>query len=134
MPPEAMIHRAHVILFVRDQSASRRFYADVLSLEPDLDVPGMTEFRLGDGCRLGLMPAAGVERLLGEAPTGPGGGLRGELYLYVDDPVVYHRRALGAGARELSPLARRDWGDLAAYSVDSDGHVLAFAAAPPRGG
>ena len=31
---------------------------------------------------------------------------------------------------ELDPLRARDWGHLAAYSLDPDGHVLAFAAAP----
>ena len=34
-----------------------------------------------------------------------------------------------AGARELSPMAMRSWGDAAAYSLDPDGHVLAVGAA-----
>ncbi|PJB30817.1 MAG: glyoxalase, partial [Deltaproteobacteria bacterium CG_4_9_14_3_um_filter_65_9] len=43
------------------------------------------------------------------------------------DPGASHRRALDNGARELSPLALRDWGHEAAYCLDLDGHVLAFA-------
>ena len=36
-------------------------------------------------------------------------------------------RAIEFGAREVSPLALRDWGHSVAYSLDPDGHVLAFA-------
>jgi uncharacterized glyoxalase superfamily protein PhnB len=46
----------------------------------------------------------------------------------VDAPETFHARAIQAGAIELSPLRLRDWGDLAAYSRDGDGHVIAFAA------
>jgi uncharacterized glyoxalase superfamily protein PhnB len=69
------------------------------------------------------MPEAGIRRLVGVEPTGN----RAELYLVVDDPAAFHARALAAGARELSPLRRRDWGDEAAYSLDPVGTVLAFA-------
>jgi len=49
-----------------------------------------------------------------------------ELYL-VEDAAAYHARARAAGAIELSALTRRSWGDNAAYSLDPDGHVVAFA-------
>ena len=39
----------------------------------------------------------------------------------------------GAGAAELDGLVKRDWGDVAAYSLDPDGHVLAFARGSPEG-
>lgn len=124
-----MAARAHFILYVRDQEASTRFYRVVLERAPSLDVPGMTEFALGDAV-LGLMPAAGIRRLLGDAlpdPARADGIPRAEIYLVVEDPGEHHRRALAAGARELSPLTPRDWGHEAAYSLDLDGHVLAFA-------
>ena len=124
-----MVHRAHFILFVRDQAASTRFFREVLAREPTLDVPGMTEIELVSGAVLGLMPEAGITRLLGAAvdPSRAGGAPRAELYLVVDDPAAHHARALSAGARELSALAPRDWGHEAAYCADPDGHVLAFA-------
>jgi len=120
----------HFILYVRDQERSRAFYEEVLAMAPRLHLPGMTEFELGDGCILGLMPAAGIKRLLGEKLPDPdnGDGIpRAELYLLVDDPAAYHRRSIEHGAIELSPLEERNWGDRAAYSLDPDGHVLAFA-------
>jgi catechol 2,3-dioxygenase-like lactoylglutathione lyase family enzyme len=125
-----MANAAHFILYVRDQARSRAFYAATLGSEPTLDVPGMTEFRLREGAILGLMPEAGIRRLLGAAlpdPASASGIPRAELYLLVDDPAAYHARALGAGAVELDALAVRDWGHAAAYSLDPDGHVVAFA-------
>jgi len=122
--------KAHFILYVSDQEASARFYENVLGTPPVLDVPGMTEFLLNDGAVLGLMPVAGIQRLLGERlprPDGAKGIPRSEVYLLVDDPALFHQRSLKYGGRELSPLSMRDWGHEAAYSMDAEGHVLVFA-------
>ncbi len=127
-----MTERALFVLYVRDQAASAAFYRRVFGREPVLDVPGMTEFDIARGARLGLMPEAGIRRLLGERlpdPSAASGTPRAELYLYVDDPAASHARALAAGASELSAPSLRDWGDLAAYALDPDGHVVAFAKA-----
>jgi len=124
----------HFILYVRDQTRSTAFYAQVLGVEPELNVPGMTEFRLSAETVLGLMPSAGIERLLGVAvgdAVPSAGAARAELYLVVEDAESYHRRAVEAGARELSPLSLRDWGHTVAYSIDADGYVLAFASRVP---
>lgn len=118
------------ILYVSDQGASTRFYESVLQRPPSLHEPGMTEFALGDGASLGLMPTAGLRRLLGDALPDPdlaAGIPRVEVYLVVQGAAEHHQRALAAGARELSPLLPRDWGQQVAYSIDLDGHVLAFA-------
>ncbi|MFO1266974.1 MAG: VOC family protein [Rubrivivax sp.] len=125
------ISAAHFILYVADQERARRFYAAALGIEPRLHVAGMTEFALAGGAVLGLMPAAGIAALLGPTlpdPHAAAGLPRAELYLLVERPAECHARALAAGARELSPLALRNWGHEAAYSLDPDGHVLAFAA------
>lgn len=128
---------SHFILYVADQARSAAFYRSILACAPRLDVPGMTEFDLPGGAVLGLMPEAGIRRLLGAAlpdPASARGIPRAELYLLVPDPNVFHQRAVTAGATELSPLLPRDWGHSAAYALDPDGHVLAFAGlAAPRG-
>ena len=120
------------VFYVRDQRASARFYAAALDAAPTLDVPGMTQFALPGGATLGLMPEAGITRLLGDAvdPSRAQGAARAELYLLVDDVDLAHRRARAAGARELSAPSARGWGDVAAYALDPDGHVLAFATRP----
>jgi catechol 2,3-dioxygenase-like lactoylglutathione lyase family enzyme len=121
---------SHFILYVADQARSTAFYARALGIEPRLQVPGMTEFALPGGGVLGLMPVAGIRTLLGAALPDPDlarGIPRAELYLLSPEPSACHARALAAGARELSPMLARDWGHVAAYSLDPDGHVLAFA-------
>lgn len=124
------MNAAHFILYTANQDASTAFYAHVLGYPPRLHVPGMTEFGLPGGAVLGLMPEAGIRRLLGEAlpdPAAAAGTPRAELYLVVEDAAALHQRALTAGARELSPVQRRAWGHDAGYSLDPDGHVLAAA-------
>ena len=121
--------KAHFILYVSDQDRSTAFYSAVLSMEPTLNVPGMKEFSVG-GAVLGLMPEDGIKRLLGtsiEHPERANGIPRAEVYLIVDDPEAFHQRSIAAGGRELSPLELRNWGHIAAYSQDPDGHILAFA-------
>lgn len=132
--------KVHFILYVSDQERSTAFYSDVLGEVPSLNVPGMTEFRLKDSTVLGLMPETGIVNLLGSAILNPAkarGAPRSEVYLVVENPAAFYARATAAGARGLSPLALRDWGHHAAYCLDPDGHVLAFAtpagAAPGQG-
>lgn len=117
------------ILYVKDQKTSADFYKKVFGTDPVLDVPGMTEFAL-ENTSIGLMPEKGIKSLLGVAMPDPANGSgipRAEIYLKVNQPDLFHKRALEAGAKELSPLSNRSWGDEVAYSMDLDGHVLAFA-------
>lgn len=120
----------YFLLYVNDQRRSAEFYTKVLGLDPILDVPGITEFRLKDDTVLAVMPVASAAKLIGgrhfpESATPP--SPKAEVYLVVDDPGRYHQRSLDSGATELSPMQSRKWGHRAAYSMDPDGHVLAFA-------
>ena len=123
---------SHFILYVADPRASAGFYSRVLGRPPSLDVPGMTEFELTPDSVLGLMPASGIRRLLGDPLpdlVAGNGVAKAELYLVVEGAQAHHARALAEGARELSPLGPRSWGHEVAYSLDPDGYVLAFAEA-----
>lgn len=119
------------MFYVANQDRARDFYRSALGSEPVLDVPGMTTFALTkEGASLGLMPEAGIRRLLGETLPDPAqatGVPRSELYLHVEDPEAALVRAEAAGGRLLSTLAARPWGDDAGYVLDLDGHVLVFA-------
>lgn len=120
----------HFILYVNNQADSTDFYRKTLAIEPILNVPGMTEFKLGDHCILGLMPSAGIKRLLGDTipdPERARGVPRAEIYLRVSDPEKALERAISFGAKELSPFQERNWGANAGYVMDQDGHVLAFS-------
>lgn len=121
---------AEFILFVQDQQRSRDFYAAILDQNPSLDVPGMTEFDLGPGCKLGLMPANGIAKIITPATPHPfdGQGIpRCELYLLVENASTYCQRATESGAVVVSELAPRNWGHSVAYFADWDGHILAIA-------
>jgi len=125
---------AHFILYVEDQARSAAFYREALRQAPTLDVPGMTEFRLAEGAVLGLMPEAGIKRLLGPALADPARGRgvpRAEIYLLAGAAGTRQQNAIAAGARELSPVQPRDWGHRVGYVLDPDGHVLAFAEKSP---
>jgi len=118
------------ILYVSDQKISRDFYSYVLNLAPSLDVEGMTEYILSDRTKLGLMPASGIKKILdGKTPDpeSSNGTPRCELYIFTDNAKTLCKRALAAGAVEISSMKKRDWGDSAAYYSDPDGHIVVFA-------
>jgi len=118
------------ILYVSNQKESSIFYQKLFRCSPDLDVPGMTEFIMSDCCKLGLMPNKGIAKILNEKVPHPdsGNGIpRCELYLYVDDLKYEFENALKSGAKLISPISERDWGDKACYFSDPDGHIIAFA-------
>jgi uncharacterized glyoxalase superfamily protein PhnB len=124
------MHPVHFILYVSSQETATAFYSTILDKTPVLNIPGMTEFRLNDSCKLGLMPNTGITKILGHALPHPetGSGIpRCELYLYVDDVETAFARATQHGAKVVSPPEDRNWGDRTCYLADADGHITAFA-------
>lgn len=125
-----MLKGLMIILYVEDQQASAAFYRALLGREASLDVPGMTEFDLTPGYTLGLMPNTGIARILGEKMPHPAtatGIPRCELYLHVDDALAAFEYAIQLGAKSISPVIERNWGDSVGYVADNDGHIIAFA-------
>jgi uncharacterized glyoxalase superfamily protein PhnB len=123
--------KTEFILYVQDQQKSAEFYCTILQQEPVLHVPGMTEFQLSADTKLGLMPEAGIRKILGGImpdPTSAAGIPRCELYLSTDSPDEWLLRAVAAGAVKIDDAKDRDWGERVAYCADPDGHILAFAA------
>lgn len=124
------IEMFEVILYVKNQQISREFYTKVLGMEPTLNVPGMTEFTIAENLKLGLMPEDSIAVILTPKAPHPatGSGIpRCELYVYTDDIEKKYKKAVEAGAKEISPIELRNWGDRAGYLADPDGHIIAFA-------
>jgi uncharacterized glyoxalase superfamily protein PhnB len=122
--------QAIFIFYVSNQEKSKVFYEEVLGYQPQLDVPGMTEFLLSDNVTLGLMPEEGIMRVLDNKIPNPAlakGIPRSELYLFVDEPEEYYERLIATGGTGISKLELRNWGDYVAYGSDLDGNILAFA-------
>lgn len=119
-----------IILYVSNQEKSKKFYSAILQQEPSLDVPGMTEFIISENLKLGLMPENGIAKILLDKTPHPntGNGIpRCELYIKTENSTLYYETALLNGAKEISPIQNRDWGDRVGYLADLDGHILAFA-------
>lgn len=118
------------ILYVENQEISTQFYQSIFRKAPDLLAPGMTEFLLAENFKLGLMPNAGIAKILKDKlphPSSGNGIPRCELYLYVDDILFEFENAMQCGAHLISAIEDRDWGDRVCYFADRDGHVIAFA-------
>ena len=124
------ISLVETILYVRNQEKSSKFYQKIYRKPPDMEVHGMTEFILSENCKFGLMPSQGIAKILTNKTPHPdsGDGIpRCELYLYVDNIQFEFENAKKSGAKLISPIIDRDWGDKVCYFSDPDGHIFAFA-------
>ena len=120
----------HVIFAVDDVRRAAAFYQGVFGWPRNerIDYREYVELHSPDGT-LGLCERGTYARLTGATPMTPTNGDVSPAYLYVRVPDV--RKVIGnldaAGARPLSPLAARSWGEEAAWFADPDGNVVAVA-------
>lgn len=124
------IQLIETILYVNDQQASTDFYTQLFRQNPNLNVEGMTEFKLAENCKLGLMPNNGIAKILSDKTPHPekGNGIpRCELYFYVENIELEFENAMRIGAKLISEIKVHDWGDSVCYFADMDGHIIAFA-------
>lgn len=124
------IEKTHTILYVKNQEESTAFYEKILCRKADLFVQGMTEFNLSENFVLGLMPNRGIAKILTDKVPHPDGGSgipRCELYFYVSNLEKAFENSLSCGAKLISGIEKRNWGDDACYFSDPDGHIIAFA-------
>jgi predicted enzyme related to lactoylglutathione lyase len=109
-----------------DLEAAKRWYAELLGVEPYFERPGpdgrlaYAEFRIGDSQdELGLIqrgwePAG--------AAAGPGGAI---MHWHVDDVAATVEKLLAMGAKEYQPITPHgDSGFVTASVVDPFGNVL----------
>ena len=109
-----------------DLEAAKRWYAELLGVEPYFERPGpdgrpaYTEFRIGDDeDELGLLDRRFAPP--GAAPE-PGGVV---MYWHVDDVAAAFEKLLSMGAKEYQPITPRgDKGFVTAAVVDPFGNVL----------
>lgn len=122
------IKHTQTILYVKDQQISTDFYSKLFRQNPDLDVPGMTAFKLAENCKLGLMPNKGIAKILLDKTPHPDQGIgipRCELYFYIEN--IEFENAMRIGTTLISEIKDQNWGDKVCYFADPDGHIIAFA-------
>ncbi len=113
-----------VTLAVPDLDAVRRFYVEGLGWTAALDVPGeVMMIKVGDRLVLSLWSEAGFEAEVG--PIRRGDGLAPVTLAHnvatpaeVDEVLA---TATAAGAADLRPAVRRDWGGYSGYFSDPAG-------------
>lgn len=129
------MHFGYTIIYVPDVAASLEFFERAFGLRRrflhdsgqygELDTGG-TVLAFADHC-LGAMnfPGGHIEAHLSERPLGF------ELGLVSADVAAAHRRALAAGASELSPPGQRPWGQTVSYVRCPDGVLVELCSPLP---
>lgn len=120
---------ALTILAVADLTRSVQFYREAFGWPITVEVPVYVELALPDERRLGLYDRQAFAANTGLLPTPVAKDqITGtEIYLHCDplQPAIDRLEALGA--RRLSAVSPRPWGDEAAYYADPDGNVVVVA-------
>ncbi|MBJ8028790.1 glyoxalase [Bacillus pseudomycoides] len=108
-----------VSFWTDDLAAAKKWYAELLGIEPYFERPGYAEFRLGDyQHELGLIDSR-------YAPDGSVNGPAGALvYWHVDDVTATFKRLLSMGAKEYEAPTERGEGFITASVVDPFGNIL----------
>jgi catechol 2,3-dioxygenase-like lactoylglutathione lyase family enzyme len=126
-----MLDAMQVIFAVSDLERSLEFYERAFGWPRNdaIDYAEYVELHTPDGGTLGLFERTGFAALVGAEPVRieNGGVAPGYLYVRLDDVEAAVRRLEGVGARPLSRLAPRSWGERAAWFADPDGNVVAVA-------
>nr|WP_294859783.1 VOC family protein [uncultured Fluviicola sp.] len=113
---------ATVNFYARDHAAAKKWYSEFLEMEPYFNVPGYTEFRIGDYQQeLGIIDA-------NYAPAGystnPSGAI---VHWHVDNLQATLDRLISMGASEFLPITDHSQGKgtfVTASVVDPFGNVL----------
>ncbi|MBJ8084970.1 glyoxalase [Bacillus wiedmannii] len=108
-----------VSFWTDDLAAAKKWYAELLGIEPYFERPGYTEFRLGDyQHELGLIDSRYAPD--GSA-TGPAGAV---VYWHVDNVTATFKNLLSMGAKEYEAPTERGKGFITASVVDPFGNIL----------
>ena len=116
-----------ITLFVEDLDAAKAFYRAVFGLPVHYEDPSSAVFAFG-GTLVNLLEVGEAPELVGPAPVGgPGGGVRFQLTIEVEDVDAAAAEAVARGAVLLNGPVDRPWGIRTAAFRDPAGHVWELA-------
>jgi predicted enzyme related to lactoylglutathione lyase len=113
---------ATVTFYAKDLDAAKKWYSQLLGIEPYFNVPGYTEFRIGDyQHELGIIDSA-------YAPTGATNSPSGAIaYWHVDDLQATLNKLIDIGATPYQPITDHSGGKgtfVTASVIDPFGNIL----------
>jgi predicted enzyme related to lactoylglutathione lyase len=110
---------ATISFYAADLEAAKRWYTELLGVEPYFTRPGYIEFRIGDyQHELGVIDSRYAPA---GAATGPAGAV---VYWHVDDVTATLEKLLSMGATEYDAARDRGAGFITASVVDPFGNIL----------
>lgn len=113
---------ATISFYAADHEAAKKWYSELLGVEPYFNVPGYAEFRIGDyQHELGLIDSR-------YAPPGAGNGPAGAIsYWHVDELQATLDQLIALGATAYQPITDHSNGSgnfVTASVVDPFGNIL----------
>lgn len=117
---------ATINFYAADHAAAKKWYSEFLGMEPYFNVPGYSEFRIGDfEHELGLIDSS-------FAPEGAANGAAGAItYWHVDDLGATFDKLISMGATIYQPIIPRgNNGFVTASVVDPFGNLLGIMSNP----
>ena len=114
-----------VSFFASDLEEARRWYTELLGLEPYFVRPGYVEWRIGDyQHELGIIDARYAPH---DVTSGPAGEV---VFWHVDDLGAAVERLVGLGATVHDPITVRGEGFVTAIVADPFGNLLGVMSNP----
>ncbi len=108
-----------VSFWAADLAAAKRWYTELLGIEPYFERPGYIEYRLGDyQHELGIIDSRYAPD---SSATGPAGAI---VYWHVDDVHALFAKLLSMGAQQHQAIIERGQGFTTASVVDPFGNIL----------
>jgi predicted enzyme related to lactoylglutathione lyase len=117
---------ATINFYAADHAAAKKWYSEFLGMEPYFNVPGYSEFRIGDfEHELGLIDS-------NFAPEGAANAAAGAItYWHVDDLQATFDKLISMGATIYQPIIPRgNNGFVTASVVDPFGNLLGIMTNP----
>ncbi|MBU1098250.1 MAG: hypothetical protein CVV23_02490 [Ignavibacteriae bacterium HGW-Ignavibacteriae-2] len=124
------IGKVHFIILVQDLKKCKMFYELLFQKKPVVDENNICEFELNPYSILGLMTKDLTDKIFESdfSYLMPNKIKHGnEIYIECANAEEMHKKALQLGCLEISSFQKRAWGQSAGYSVNHEGHILAFA-------
>jgi predicted enzyme related to lactoylglutathione lyase len=117
--PHTLRGLSTISFWAADLTAAKKWYTELLGVEPYFERPGYFEFRLGDfQHELGIIDSRYAPNSFATSPAGA------VVYWHVDDVTAVYEKLLSMGATKYEEPIERGQGFITASVVDPFGNIL----------